>query len=250
LKSVIGVDGCRAGWFYVRLTERGGISFGVVPLLEHLLALDPLAEHILVDIPIGLRDTDGQARACDLAARKLLGSPRAASVFPSPIRAVLDAPDYDVARAQSRAITGKSPSRQAFGIFPKIREVDNLLQRSPAARSRVREAHPELCFYGLAGGRAMLHSKKTREGFEERLEVLSEHLPQAPRFVQSALAQFPRKDVARDDILDAAVCALVADKPAEWTTIPNPPEFDAVGLPMTMVYVVAQQRNVPRAAVR
>lgn len=240
LSSVVGVDGCRSGWFFVQLDDQGFADFGVVSALAELLTRKPLPERIFVDIPIGLRDAEGHPRGCDTAARKLLGSPRGTSVFPAPVRAILDAQDYDAARSRSRALTGKSPSRQAFGIMPKIREADRLMQDNEVARRLVREVHPELCFWGLAGGRPMTHKKSKPEGFDERLEVLARHYPQTPSLVQSALSDFPRKDVARDDILDALVCAVVASTPGEWRTAPEQPEIDSVGLPMEIVYVLAQ----------
>ena len=49
--------------------------------------------------------------------------------------------------------------------LPKIREVDSLLRESAKARRAVREVHPEICFWALAGGRPMRHSKKTERGF-------------------------------------------------------------------------------------
>lgn len=42
---------------------------------------------------------------------------------------------------------------QACAIIPKIRDVDSFLQENPVARSRIREVHPEVCFYFMAGKR-------------------------------------------------------------------------------------------------
>jgi predicted RNase H-like nuclease len=235
--SVIGVDGCRAGWFYVQLTG-GRPTFGVVHTVAALL--DPVfeAERILIDIPIGLRDKDGAARGCDTAARQLLGSPRQSSVFPAPVRAILEAPDYNAARAHSRALTGKSPSKQTFGIMPKIREIDLLMRTDSKARSVIREAHPELCFWGLGGGKPMIHKKSKAEGFHERLEILRQFCNDADVLVDAALSSTMRKDVARDDVLDALVCALVAAMPDKWVTAPPEPETDSQGLPMQIVYAL------------
>lgn len=236
--SAIGVDGCRAGWFYVQLMD-DRYTFGVVPDIESLLAHPFEARQILIDIPIGLRDDDGAARGCDTAARKLLGSPRQSSVFPAPIRAILQNDNYDDARAQSRAITGKAPSKQAFNIMTKIREVDALMTSNTRARALIREAHPELCFWGLAGGRSMIHNKSKAAGFQERLDLLQKRYPGADSLVAAAIDSSRRKDVARDDILDALVCALVASSPDQWLTVPPCPEVDSRGLPMEIVYALA-----------
>jgi len=42
--------------------------------------------------------------------------------------------------------------------------VDELLRGDGDARSRVREVHPEVCFWGLAGGLPMNVHKKDRDG--------------------------------------------------------------------------------------
>jgi predicted RNase H-like nuclease len=38
-----------------------------------------------------------------------------------------------------------------WDILRKIREVDNLLINREFAKSRVRETHPEICFWAMAG---------------------------------------------------------------------------------------------------
>jgi predicted RNase H-like nuclease len=82
----VGVDGCPAGW--IALSSRGlTFEFRVFPtigeLIEHF-AQDTIA----IDIPIGL--TDAGSREIDVMTRGLLGASRS-SVFPAPIRPVLDA---------------------------------------------------------------------------------------------------------------------------------------------------------------
>ncbi len=236
--SVMGVDGCRAGWFFFHLVSGKAPAYGVVPTVENLLGASYRADQIFIDIPIGLRDQEGHARRCDAEARKLLKAPRASSVFPAPLRAILGEPDYESARAKSRELAGKSPSRQTFGIVPKIRQVDQLLQQDLPARLRLKEVHPELCFWGLAGGYPMQHGKSTPAGFEERIAALENHYPGARSLVDKAIAEFPRKEVARDDVVDALVCAVVASMPVHWQTVPAEPELDSTGLPMQIVYAL------------
>ena len=72
-----------------------------LPDVAAVLAV-PDVEVVAIDMPIGLSD-DG-ARACDVAARRLLGR-AGSSVFPTPVRAVLATDDYAEARAVSRAAT-------------------------------------------------------------------------------------------------------------------------------------------------
>ena len=64
------------------------------------------------------------------------------------------------------------------------------------------ESHPELVFSLLSPAGAR-HSKKTPKGSEERLEILSKYEPRSHEYYDIALAEFPRKLVARDDVLDA-----------------------------------------------
>ena len=110
------------------------------------------------------------------------------------------------------------------------------MRTNSRARSVMREAHPELCFCGLAGGQAMTHKKSTLVGFNERLDVLRPLFPAADSLVESALSSYLRKEVAKDDILDALVCAVVATMSQQWVTVPAAPELDSHGIPMEMVY--------------
>lgn len=171
-----GVDGCRSGWFYVRHAA-GHLAFGVVTNLDELITNAPDSALVLIDIPIGLRDQSPQPRGCDTAARKLLGAKRSSSVFAAPIRPVLREASYAAAPSESRQLSGKGLSQQAYGIAPKIRQIDDLLTTSERARSLVREAHPELCFWAFAG-RPMTHRKKTSEGFQNAWSYLSMFYPE------------------------------------------------------------------------
>src|ERR1700687_5597633 len=92
---VAGVDGCRAGWvrFAVEVTSLA-TSVDVLDLPELLRSRLPDLACIGIDIPIGLLDG---SRACDKAARKLLGQPRGSSVFAAPCRAALSASTHAAA---------------------------------------------------------------------------------------------------------------------------------------------------------
>jgi predicted RNase H-like nuclease len=50
----IGVDGCRAGWFYVSINRYGEFDSGVFKTLPELWQAHKRDSLILVDIPIGL----------------------------------------------------------------------------------------------------------------------------------------------------------------------------------------------------
>ena len=211
--------------------------------LAELVDQVPPDSPIFVDIPIGLRDSSGTGRLCDAEGRRLLRPHRTSSIFNSPIRAILNEPQYETANETSKRLSGKGLSKQTFAIIPKIQEVDQLMASSAKARELIREVHPEVCFYGLLGGYAMAHNKKTKEGFQARLEILCRFLPGAEKAVEQALSHYPRKIVAADDVLDALVCAITAQLSAHWKTVPAEPERDSKGLAMEMVYCDMSSRG-------
>jgi predicted RNase H-like nuclease len=195
--NVAGVDGCRAGWLCVRL-QNGVVEGEVFASFKQLLALLEATSVIAVDIPIGL-PTSGE-RACDRMARKLLGAPRASSVFPAPIWAVTNETDYTVACAKHRDADGRALSKQAFAILPKIVEVNQLVLNQAALQDRVREIHPELCFAVWNGGRAMQHRKSDPAGAAERERLIDREWPGA-RF--GVLRSLGRSGWQPDDLNDA-----------------------------------------------
>lgn len=234
--KVIGVDGCKAGWFAISVRQRDDWEADIYPDAAALWQAHSDAHQILVDIPIGLPWRGVLKRECDLKARRLLGKPRGSSVFPAPSRAALDATNYAEACRLNQREVRKKLSRQCFSILHKIRQVDELLREHSSAKDVVREVHPELCFWALNNHHATTYRKKDRSGFDERLRLLSRAFPPTQEIVAHALQKFERKEVSRDDILDALVAAVTALQPRRLISIPSPPQRDAVGLPMEMVY--------------
>jgi len=232
----VGVDGCKKGWFYVQLGDKDW-KFGVVTELSLLLDSLPDDSVVLVDIPIGLREAQGEGgRLCDIEARKALGPKKSPCVFSAPCRQAVYASSYAEASDTNKRILDRKLSKQSWAITSKIREVDELFQGSRRTKSMVREVHPELCFSGLSGA-PMHHSKKKREGFRERLKILAEHFPESVNLADKALLQYRRYEVARDDILDALVAAYCASRIGDCSTLPGEPEIDPRGLRMEMVYL-------------
>lgn len=232
-----GVDGCRAGWMVVSAawTSRQQATFLEVHLcaaFTEVLALHPAPTALGVDMPIGLLDTPQPGgRPCDRQARRLLGR-RASSIFSPPSRLVLDATHY----AQVR---GHGMSLQAFGILPKIRELDGCI--TPTLQERVCEAHPELAFRSLTGY-PITPNKKTAAGYAARFAALTD-APQAPfyRTTESlvrACNTFKRSQVTPDDVLDAAVLAWTACRIAMGVAqrVPAVPQYDRRGLRMEIWY--------------
>ena len=241
----VGVDGCRGGWFSVGFDSDGGYTFEAFDTFGKLLDCYADAKLILVDIPIGL--TEGcKGRAADREARKKL-NPRGSTVFPTPTRqtaqqATKSPDDYDGAVNVEFNLTGKKITKQAFAIAPKIAEVDKLmLARGKDAKPCVREVHPELCFWGLNRGNPLTSKKKRVAGRKDRLRVLQSVEGRAEEIFKEACGKFQKKvadkDIARDDILDALVAAVVARHGhGKLQSVPNVPQKDPKGLPMEMVY--------------
>lgn len=233
----MGVDGCPAGWFCVELDGSGRWRIGILESAAELLEKVTGKRRVLIDIPIGLLEEGGPHRLCDKQARRLLGRPRASSVFPVPTRQAVYAKSYPEAVAVNRKRLGRGLSKQTWNINGKIQQLDQLLQTLPSLRKIIRESHPEICWWSLNGKRAMGFNKKQPEGFAERLTLLKHYSSTATNIVDAALEQYPRKHLARDDILDALVLALSATFNMDnLKTLPIRPPLDPCGIRMEMVY--------------
>lgn len=232
--AVVGVDGCKAGWFFFR-QDREGLSYGIAKDFASLAAALPDRSRVFIDIPIGLIGPGEAGRDCDSLARRLLG-PRRSSIFSPPCRAVLSASNYAEACAISQQAIGKKLSKQSFFIMPKIKEVDEYL-RQGSDRITVREIHPELAFWALNQRRPMEHSKKLAAGFEARLKLLQQHLGSARSLIDEVMLSYPRKQLLRDDIVDALVALVVASAANDAVqTVPAVVPYDSMGLAMEIVF--------------
>ncbi len=246
-----GVDGCPGGWVCARATL-GGSDFSIMLYRRFATLLDSLDSDgtVAVDIPVGL--TAAGPRDCDQAARRYLGFPRSASVFTAPIRPALRARSWEHACRIRERVDRKRFQRQAYGLFPKVREVDTLLRAHPRYQRQVFEAHPEVTFTALNGGLAMAHSKKRAAGRKERIAVIERCLgPGAISCYETACrerASAPRsaqkrgglsvKNVARDDLIDALALVWTARRIArgEAEQLPGHPERDPMGIRMNIHY--------------
>jgi predicted RNase H-like nuclease len=82
----VGVDGCKKGWFAIKLTEGEEWASSVFENIDQLWGEFKRAAVILIDIPIGLKEHGPEERECDVEARRFLGKGRASSVFRPPSR--------------------------------------------------------------------------------------------------------------------------------------------------------------------
>jgi predicted RNase H-like nuclease len=249
-RAIAGADGCKAGWIAAIQAPGRMPDVRISPSFERLIDSLPDDAIVAVDMPIGLPDfTTSGGRGPERLVRPLIGE-RQSSVFSIPSRAAVHAFDEpfttverwyeghrlasEVARATSNPPRGVSI--QAFGIFPKIREIDVLLRARPALGSRVIESHPEVAFWRLNGGRAMRLPKKVKglvnsAGMAERRELLI-GLGLSAAFVE----QIPPRGAAADDFLDAAALLFIAARRArgEAVPFPDPPGADSHGIPVAI----------------
>lgn len=266
----VGVDGCPAGWIGVGLDDGDGAEIKVCGKFGDLLThYFKDACVVLVDMPIGLPEDGAPVyRGCDNDARELLKKKRReSSVFHVPSRRfvdeVMDNPDwgyrnatmnhrerYNKANGRSKELNdGSGISPYTFGIIPNIYEVDEYLTSCVADSPKIRESHPEVCFWALNGGKpdsSMTTSKKTDSGFKERIETLR-HCARNVNDIDvdaayaKARREYTKSQVADNDILDAlalAITAKIGCRQGEFKTLPENPPTDSKGLPMEMVYAI------------
>jgi predicted RNase H-like nuclease len=218
-----GADGCRTGWVVCRRDTDGILDIRVVKALAD--ACEGLSI-LAVDMPIGLTDEPRPGRACESEARKLLPG-KTSSVFPTPCRPALPCTTYSRANAISKKL-GAGLTQQTFHLFPKLREIDELMRSERKLHRVIHEAHPELAFARMNGGKPVLGKKRQPDGYEERRKLLSRH------GFKTKIERLP--GAARDDILDAiAVCRTATLIAAGIATRLGPAaKMDRHGLPMNI----------------
>ncbi len=222
---VLGVDGCRAGWVGVVLAGDSATAI-VGGTIGDLVTAARLAHPDLatvgIDIPIGL--PDDAPRQADRLARQRLPTGRKSSVFPAPTRAACAAKTHAKASAANRAATGRvGISVQAFGLIPKILEVDAYV-RSPRS-SRIVEVHPEVSFADIDAD-CVVPAKRTAAGLEARAVALRSVGIVPPAYVRG-------QGYGAADLLDACAAAWTARRVATGVaeSLPDPPETFSDRLP-------------------
>ncbi|MBM6593816.1 DUF429 domain-containing protein [Microvirga pudoricolor] len=242
---IAGVDGCPKGWIVAlsRLDDPGAVGFRLVPDFAAVLAVSERPAIVAVDMPVGLPDrVERGGRRAEVLVRPLLGR-LGASVFPTSVRAVVEAPAYGEAIALARSgLQPFAPSPFANAIVPRIRQIDALLRADPALRGRVYEVHPELAFWTLNGERPLDHRKKTPAGLDERRALLGRGGIPAP-----VTEGIPPKGAKTDDMLDALAALVVARAIAagRGRPYPDPPEIDAHGIPAAIWTFAGANNSVP-----
>ena len=231
-QRIAGADGCRGGWIVAAGTETGPIEAHVFMNTREMLNKLLPGYILCVDVPIGL--TDEGSRGADKAARQYLGWPRMTSVFSAPIRPVLEADSWEEASAIRREIEGKGMSRQAWGITPKVREVDHLIRELDPRQEWVREAHPEVSFATWAG-QSMQYNKKIIAGRRERIDLIDGEFGE--KTVAGLWDSVRGQGLSVDDLIDALAMLWTAGRveSGRTQTLPEQEQRDQFNLRMEII---------------
>ena len=235
MTTLAGVDGCKFGWLCItKDLENGTLNSIIFKSTAELFAQTPTPVVFSIDIPIGL--TDSGPRQCDIQARRLLGARRGTSVFPAPIRPVLNLASREEADKVHRSIDGRGVNVFSWNLYPRIRDIDTELQKNPHLRDKVYEVHPEISFRALNDGASIIAAKRNSEGESIRRSLVENH------FGEGAFDEIRKnhymKDVSNHDINDAFAVLWTAERifNGKAVSIPAEKEFDSVGLRMGIWY--------------
>ena len=130
-----------------------------------------------------------------------------------------------------RTIDGRGLTKQAFYLLPNIKQVDDLLVRTPEFAGCVREVHPEVSFALWNGEQPMRFNKAKSEGRRERERLIDREWPGE----RERLARELRGSrFAADDLNDACAALWSARRIAAGHARMFPDEIqrDSKGLEM------------------
>jgi predicted RNase H-like nuclease len=235
MTTLAGVDGCKFRWVCItKVLENGTLNSMIFKSAAELFAQTPTPAVFSIDIPIGLKDSG--PRQCDIQARHILGARRGTSVFPAPIRPVLNVASREEADKIHRSIDGRGVNVFSWNLYPRIRDVDTELQKNSQLRDKVYEVHPEISFRALNDGDYIVAAKRNPKGESIRSSLFDNY------FGSGAFDEMRKihyhKDVANHDINDAFAVLSTAERIycGNAVSIPTEIEFDSVGLRMGIWY--------------
>jgi predicted RNase H-like nuclease len=196
MSSVIGIDGCKAGWIIAKTIENESISFQIIKNLNDLKRIN--VSHIGIDIPLQLSHTG--KRFAEIEARSLLKN-RACTIFTPPTLNALRAKNYMDACEVNFKECGKRISKQSWNLFPKIKEAQEFLENKSINKLRIFEVHPELSFMAMNNMSLVQASKKTDIGREIRIKLIQKFFPKFS--FESVRNEYKKNQTLDDDILDS-----------------------------------------------
>jgi len=122
LSLIIGIDGCKSGWFAVWQNQDEAIETAIFQSMNNLKDFFIKSNQLIIGIDIPVILSEVMPREADQLARKLLGK-KASSIFTAPTPEMLEQPNYEKASLVSKKLIGKSMSLQSWYLFPKIKDV-------------------------------------------------------------------------------------------------------------------------------
>ena len=227
----VGIDWMKPYWLAVEI-QNGELSVQKLKHIEEINDRYKNADALLIDIPIGLPENNGQASLRpDVQARAYLQGARKSSIFNVLYRQIVHAETTEQAWELNRKLNAKM-AIVGDALRPMIREVDDFLAKNPGWQNRLMESHPEVAFQILNDGKGLQHSKHTEAGVAERVAILRFHgMDPVPLFAEFSAKQY-------EDVLDAVCLAVSAKLGCEngFSSIPENPYCDNRGLKMQMVF--------------
>ena len=231
----VGIDGYIDGWCCCIIHD--GVRIELHKNLTTLFENIGINNLTLIDMPVGLSSKNFE-RFIDFKLRTYLPKNKKSSVFTAPCREAVLSNDYNSAKKTNQIITNRSISIQSWNISKKIKELDRFLISQKKNKLTIKESHPEFCFVNLNNNNPLIHSKKTNEGYNERLSILIRNSEGIEMVVKKSIEKFKKEKVKKDDILDSIVLALTSKY---WQkngsrTITQNPEKDEMGIPFEIYY--------------
>ena len=226
-----GVIPTKAGWLIASAKLQGIQMYPNEPELlddlQDVIDYRPSFKVIALGAPVGLLEEPVEGgRACDRAARQLIGFPRAGAIPTPPVRKALEAQTYEEAARLSGGMGAVT-----WGLLRRYAEVAR--EMAPYRQRTIFEVQPELSLYQLNDNKPMQFSKRSHIGMEERKDLLKGRIQGMERIVE---ADVP--GVKPWQLIDAAACLWTTRRIASraMTRIPEDPEWDETGLRMEYVY--------------
>ncbi len=226
----IGVDGCKGGWIAAILSD-GILNIKKFENIPELVAHNTDYNEFLIDMVVGLQSSKEEIRP-DSAARALIPG-KASTIFTMPSRQAVYADSREAIRSANKLALGKDLSAQTIAIIPKMRELDEFLQKNPVHKDRIKECHPEVCFSRING--SVIKSKKAEpQGLTDRINVVKKFFPDITEEFPYRLSKEYKCNA--DDILDAVILCITAclKSMGQTEVIPREIHKDVTGLTMQL----------------
>jgi len=231
----VGIDGFVNGWCCCIVQD--GIKIELHKTLADLYEKIGINNLTLIDMPVGLSSKNIE-RKIDFKLRTYLPKNKKSSVFTAPCRKAVLSGNYNSAKKINQRITKRSISIQSWNISKKIKELDEFLRIQKKNKVLIKESHPEFCFINLNNKDPLIYSKKTKEGYLERLSILKRKEKNIESIIEKSLENFKKEKVKKDDILDSIALALSSKN---WQNngsriISQNPKKDEMGIPFEIYY--------------